>query len=128
MGYKLKIGVPVKNIQVIDGADNATFSIFQATDAEFGAIFPQPGQDIEVVEDYVGRVGEDEANKTLSSLWKRPVYKQDVQGIHGTLYYDYKEKARYLPESKREMDRAAGQINESERALCKALRHKLNAS
>lgn len=112
----------MKNIQVIDGADNATYSIFQASDDEFGAIFPRPGQDIEVVEDYVSRVGEDAANKTLSRLWERPIHKHDVQGIHGTLYYDYKEKAKYLPESRREIDRHPGQINESERALYARLR------
>jgi hypothetical protein len=112
----------VKNIQVIDGADNATYSIFQATADEFEKIFPGPGQDIEVVEDYVSRVGEDAANKTLSSIWKRPIYKHNVQGIDGTLYYDYKEKAKYLPESKRETDRAAGQLNEFERALYARLR------
>ncbi len=117
-------GAGVKNIQIIDGADNATYSIFQATDAEFGTIFPAPGQDIEVVEDYVARVGEDEANRTLSGLWNRPIHKHDVQGIQGTLYYDYKEKAKHLPVSKREIDRPAGQINESERALYKDLRHK----
>jgi hypothetical protein len=32
------IGEPVKNIQIIDGAGNATFSIFQVTDEEFLAI------------------------------------------------------------------------------------------
>jgi hypothetical protein len=41
----------MKNIQVIDGADNCTFSIFQATDEEFAAIFPQSGQDIQLSED-----------------------------------------------------------------------------
>ncbi|MGB6775308.1 MAG: hypothetical protein WBE45_13075 [Terriglobales bacterium] len=112
----------VKNIQIIDGADNATYSIFQATEDEFSTIFPCFGQDIEVVEDYVSRVGEDEASKTLSRLWERPIHKHDVNGIHSTLYYDYKEKAKYLPASKREIDRAAGQINESERALYARLR------
>lgn len=112
----------MKNIQIIDGADNATYSIFQATGDEFVTIFPRPGQDIEMVEDYISRVGEDEAKKTLSRVWERPVYKHDVQGIHGTLYYDYKEKAKFLPESKREIDRATGQINESERVLYARLR------
>jgi hypothetical protein len=119
-------GATVKNIQIIDGADNATYSIFQATDAEFRTIFPQPGQDLEVVEDYVSRVGEDEAKKTLSSLWKRPIYKHDVQGIHGTLYYDYKERTKYLPKSRREIDRPTG-LNESERALYARLRQKPKA-
>jgi hypothetical protein len=111
----------VKNIQIIDGAGNATYNIFQATNDEFAEIFPGSGQDIEVVEDYVRRVGEDEARKTLSKVWERPIYKHDVQGIHGTLYYDYKEKARYLPESRREIDRRAG-LNEAERALYARLR------
>jgi hypothetical protein len=60
--------VRVKNIQIIDVADNATYSIFQATEQEFEKIFPQTGQDIEVVEDYFDRVGEDEAIRTLSKL------------------------------------------------------------
>lgn len=30
----------MKNIQIIDGAVNATFSVFQATAEEFDAIFP----------------------------------------------------------------------------------------
>jgi hypothetical protein len=112
----------VKNIQIIDGADNATYSIFQATDEEFDEIFPGPGQDIEVAEDYVSRVGEDAANRTLSELWQRPIHKREVQGIHGTLLYDYGEKSKFLPESKREIDRAAGQINQAERTLYARLR------
>ncbi|HWG16533.1 MAG TPA: hypothetical protein VN678_01635 [Acidobacteriaceae bacterium] len=95
----------MKNIQIIDGAINATFSIFQATDEEFGSIFPQPEQDIEIVEDFIDRAGESEADRILTKLWTRPIRKPDVQGIHGTLYYDYKDKTQYLPKSKREIDR-----------------------
>jgi hypothetical protein len=113
----------VKNIQVIDGADNATYSIFQAADDDFELIFPQPGQDIEIVEDYVERVGENEASRTLSRLWQRPIHKREVQGIHGTLYYDYQEKAKYLPKSKREIDRTGGQLNDAQRALYAKLRN-----
>lgn len=112
----------MKNIQIIDGAVNATYSMFQATEDEFSTIFPLPGQDIEVVEDYFSRVGEKKASKTLSKLWEKPIHKRDVNGIHGTLYYNYKENAKYLPESRREIDRAAGQINASERALYAKLR------
>lgn len=110
----------MKNIQIIDGAVNARFSIFQATEEEFEQIFPQAEQDIEIVEDYVSRVGEEEARRTLSELWKRPVHKRDANGIHGTLYYDYRDKAKYLPESKREIDRR--NLNEAERALYEKLR------
>ncbi len=101
----------MKNIQIIDDADNATFSIFQTTDEDFKTIFPKDGQDLEIVEDYVDRVGEVEAAKTLSKLWEKPLYKPDIRGIHGTLFYDYKEKSKHLPESKREVDRISGQIN-----------------
>jgi hypothetical protein len=107
----------MKNIQIIDGADNATYSIFQATDPEFETIFPGPGQDLEIVEDFVGRVGESEASRTLSGLWERPIHKRHALGIHGTLYYYYCEKRGHLPASKREIDRTSGQINEAERTL-----------
>jgi hypothetical protein len=46
----------MRNIQIIDGAVNATFSVFQATDEEFDAIFPD-GRDMELVEDLVDRLG-----------------------------------------------------------------------
>jgi hypothetical protein len=111
----------VKNIQIIDGAVNATYSIFQATDREFRQIFPGRGQDLEIVEDYINRVGKSNASRTLSKLWKRPIHKRDAQGIHGTLYYDYREKVKYLPKSRREIDRGNG-LNEAERALYAKLR------
>jgi hypothetical protein len=112
----------MKNIQIIDGADDATYSIFQASDEEFEAIFPVSGQDIEVTDDYVSRVGEDAANRTLSKVWERPIHKRDVQGIHGTLFFDYKERSRHLPESKREIDRSASQVNEAEPVLYAKMR------
>jgi hypothetical protein len=66
-------------------AENATFSILQAKDEEFALIFPRAGQDLEVVEDFANRVGEEAAGLTLTPLWQRPNPKEDVQGIHGTL-------------------------------------------
>ena len=115
----------MKNIQIIDGAANATYSIFQATSEEFATLFPNLGQDIEVVEDYVLRVGEPQATKTLSKLWERPIHKRDVNGIHGTLYYDYHKRLKYLPVTKREIDRDAAQLNEAERNLYKKLKNTL---
>ena len=58
----------MKNIQIIDGADNATFSIFQATDEEFAAIFPGDGQDIELSEDFHRRVGDERARAILTPI------------------------------------------------------------
>ena len=106
----------MKNIQIIDGARNATFSIFQATDEAFEAIFPD-GRDMEVAEDLIARLGEDQAGAVLSPLWDRPVLKRDAQGIHGTLFYDYAERRDIFPATMREIDWDEGSINAAQRRL-----------
>jgi hypothetical protein len=58
----------MKNIQIIDGADNATFSVFQAAETEIALILPGEGQDIEFPEDFL-RVCEQIASATLSPIW-----------------------------------------------------------
>src|SRR5262249_44421442 len=83
-------------------AEHATFSLFQATDEEFDAIFPGEAQDMELIEDFTERVGEGQALRILLPVWERPILKRDAQGIHGTLYYEYADRRRYLPASKRE--------------------------
>jgi hypothetical protein len=65
----------VKNIQVIDGADNCEYCIFAAMNKEFEAIFPD-GQDIEFIEDFINRVGDSVAGKITEAMWKRPVNKK----------------------------------------------------
>lgn len=107
----------MKNIQIIDGALNATFSVFQATDDEFSAIFPAVGQDIELIEDLIERCGDGEAGRILGPIWERPVLKRDAQGIHGTLYYKYVDRRRYLPATKREVDWDDQAINAAQREL-----------
>ena len=107
----------MKNIQIIDRAENATFSLFQATDEEFDAIFPGDGQDMELIEDFIERVGEEQALCILSPVWERPILKRDAQGIHGTLYYEYADRRRHLPASKREVDWVDSSINIAQRRL-----------
>ncbi len=104
----------MKNIQIIDGASNATFSIFQATEAEFAAIFPD-GTDMELIEDLAKRLGQREAGKVLGGLWHRPILKRDAQGIHGTLFYD--NQNREIPATKREVDQDRSSINPAQRIL-----------
>ena len=77
----------MKNIQVIDGPANRTFSLFQATDEEFQLLFPEPRQDIQYAEDLAGLARQNEIAGALQRIWQRPIRKQDVQGIHGTLLY-----------------------------------------
>ncbi len=107
----------MKNIQVIDGADNATFSLFQATDDEFVMIFPAPGQDIELIEDFVARVGDEAVGKIMGPIWGRPILKRDAMGLHGTLYYEWDEKRQHLPATKREVDLDPLSVNRAQREL-----------
>lgn len=106
----------MKNIQVIDGAVNATFSVFQATEEEFAAIFPD-GRDIELVEDLIERLGEEAAGSVLKLLWGRPTLKRDALGIHGTLFYDNEHRRDHIPPSKREVDWDDGSVNQAQRDL-----------
>ena len=107
----------MKNIQIIDGALNATFSIFQATEEEFGLIFPGSGQDIEVSEDFQRRVGAEKAKTVLNLVWSRPILKRDAQGIHGTLYCDWADRRGYLPATKREIAWDDASVNSAQRLL-----------
>ena len=76
----------MKNIQVIDGALNCTFSIFQATEEEFALLFPDPRQDIQYAEDLTLLSPQEDVEAALGRIWERPIRKQDALGIHGTLF------------------------------------------
>lgn len=104
----------MKNVQIIDGAANATFSVFQATDEEYEVIFPD-GRDMELAEDLFDRVGGDEAGRVLGPLWSRPILKRETVGIHGTLFYN--NEHRRIPPSKREVDWDDASINPAQRKL-----------
>jgi hypothetical protein len=89
----------MKNIQAIDGANNATFSIFEATDEEFDLLFPH-GTDIAFREDIEGRLTEQQINDIFRALWSRPVDKKTVQGIHGTYFVDLDQRKVFFPTRK----------------------------
>jgi hypothetical protein len=86
----------MKNIQVIDGADNCVYDIFAATDEEFGVIFPV-GQDIAFIDEVLSRADRSQLDKTLAAMWRRPLRKRDANGIHGTLFYQLEHKKAYYP-------------------------------
>lgn len=89
----------MKNVQVIDGAENCTYDIYAVPEDEFGEVFPND-TDIEFIEDFVSRVGEERASEILTPMWARRVDKKKVSGIHGTLFYELKRKAVYYPTKK----------------------------
>lgn len=106
----------MKNIQVIDGASNCTFSLFQATDEEFELLFPELRQDIQYAEDLTDLLRQDEINAALQRIWQRPVRKQDVQGIHGTLFYQL-QRYKKLYREKRDDTVDPSAVNAAQRRL-----------
>ncbi|MDO1581562.1 hypothetical protein [Rhizobium oryzicola] len=110
----------MKNILIIDGATNATFSVFQATEDEYSVIFPND-QDMELIEHLIERLGDEEAGRLLLPLWERPILKREAMGIHGTLFYDNENSDgsiwRIIPASKREIDWDDLSINRAQREL-----------
>ena len=106
----------MRNIQVVDGAVNATLSLFQATEEEFLAIFPD-GRDMELFEDLIARLGENQVGRLLSAIWHRPILKRAANGIHGRLFYDNENRREHVPASKREVDWDERAINQAQRDL-----------
>jgi hypothetical protein len=86
----------MKNIQVIDGALNAVYDIFAATDEEFALIFPD-GEDIAFIGEVQARGCKKELDEAFTRIWRRRVPKRDAMGIHGTLFYELDHKKRYYP-------------------------------
>lgn len=95
------------NVQVIDGADNCTYDVFWIGQDSFGEIFPGESQDVEFVDEFVERVGEQRASSILNELWKNPVEKKLVQGIHGTLFFELEKKKIFYP-TKKESEMSPG--------------------
>ncbi|WP_197507431.1 MULTISPECIES: hypothetical protein [unclassified Mesorhizobium] len=90
----------MKNVQLIDGADNTAYNIYAVSDEDFELIFPN-GQDIEFIEDFFKRVGSKRAKQVQESLSRGLQRKTEVNGIHGTLFYQLKrQKKRYYPNKK----------------------------
>jgi hypothetical protein len=110
----------MKNVQMIDPALNATFSIFQVSDEDFDVIFPD-GRDMEFFEDFIERAGQ-QAGVILDRLWRQPILKKNAQGIHGTLFEQWDERKKYFPSTLREVDWDESAINADQRLLFRSHR------
>lgn len=93
----------VKTIMIVDEADNCAYDCFFATERLFVAIFPEEDQNIEFIEDFMSRQQGEELDQEFSSMWKRPVLKQEVRGIDGILFYGLLHKKKFYP-NKRDSD------------------------
>ena len=86
----------MKNIQVIDGAQNCVYDIFAATDEEFSVIFP-PDQNVAFIDEVSARVPPEALQDVLAKLWTRRLRKVDAVGIHGILFYQLEHKKVFYP-------------------------------
>jgi hypothetical protein len=86
----------MKNIQIIDGADNAVYDIFAATEQEFDLIFPA-GQDVAFIEEVLLRGPKKELDEAFARIWERRIPKRRAMGIHGLLFYELHNKRQYYP-------------------------------
>lgn len=93
----------MKNIQIIDNAENCTYSIFAISDDDFKIIFPEDDQDIEFNTDLEARLQKHELMELAKRLWKKPIDKKIINGIDGTMFYNLEEKKKYYP-TKKEKD------------------------
>ncbi|WP_341501919.1 hypothetical protein [Gallaecimonas sp. GXIMD4217] len=91
----------MRNIQVIDGAENCTYDIYCIEDDVFHIIFPE-GRDIEFFSDLISRLGEEKCSEIMPKLWAVPINKKKVVGIHGTLFFELDYKKKYYPTKKEE--------------------------
>lgn len=86
----------MKNIQVIDGALNAVYDIFQATDEEFSLIFSR-GEGIAFIDEVIARGVRTDLDAAFTRIWKRRLPKARAMGIHGVLFYELEHKKQYYP-------------------------------
>jgi hypothetical protein len=86
----------VKNIQIFDGADNAVYDIFAATDEEFALIFPS-GTNVAFIDEVYQKQSSQMLDAAFAEIWKRRVPKCQAMGIHGILFYECEHKKVYYP-------------------------------
>lgn len=75
----------MKNIQIIDGAQNSVFEIYAIPDALFSVLFPK-GADVAFAKECSKKIPK--SDNRLKALYKKRLNKKSVQGIHGTLHLD----------------------------------------
>lgn len=86
----------MKNIQVIDGALNCVYDVFQATEEEFKSIFPE-GEDVAFIDEVYAKGKKEVLDKAFNAIWTRRIPKVQANGIHGLLFYELESKKPYYP-------------------------------
>lgn len=99
--WRKHVSIIMKNIQIIDGAQNCVYDIFSATDEEFLFLFPA-GVDIAFIDEIYTDSDSELLDAIFNKIWQRRIKKSEVQGIHGVIFYGLNEKMIYYPARKDE--------------------------
>ena len=86
----------MKNIMVIDGAENSVYDVFSVSDDDFALIFPG-GTDIAFTEDVERRTDAEAVFEALTRAWPHRIPKREAMGIHGIVFYGLDVKRKYYP-------------------------------
>lgn len=86
----------MKNIMVIDGAENCVYDIFATPDGDFALIFPD-GTNIAFIEDIERRADAEVVFEALKRTWPNRIPKREAVGIHGIVFYELYAKRKYYP-------------------------------
>ena len=86
----------MKNIVVVDGAENCVYDIFATPDDDFTLIFPE-GTDIAFIEDIERRADAKLVFEALKRTWSNRIAKREAVGIHGIVFYQLYAKRKYYP-------------------------------
>ncbi len=86
----------MKNIQIIDGAQNCVYDIFSATNEEFALVFSE-GKDIAFIDEIYAKGDRQLLDVAFQNIWLRRVKKSEVSGIHGIIFYELEKKKIYYP-------------------------------
>ena len=104
----------MKNILIVDGAENCVYDIFRASDQCFDLIFGEE-TDIAFIEDLENRDNWAEISSFLNQIWSERIPKKIVKGIHGTIFYGLLNKKKYYPKLKmKKLKTLMGQSYEDE--------------
>lgn len=96
----------MKNIQIIEPANNCMYDIFACTNEDFEVLFPG-GTNIAFHDEIWARSKnakhlKERLEKIFSDLWNHPLRKADAMGIHGIIFYQLEHKKQFYPTRKDE--------------------------
>ena len=93
----------MKNIQLIEPAENCVYALYSCSDEHFNVFFPLENQDVEFAEEVCARVSQQKADEIFGALYGSPIDKKEAVGIHGTLFLQLGLRKKHYP-NKSEQD------------------------